>query len=46
MLVYSGLQGLAAFNGSFQNDKIHRVDVVKIFNINPPMTDSTGPVIC
>ena len=31
--VYSGLQRLAAFNGGFPNDKIHKV--VKIFNINP-----------
>ena len=30
--VYSGLQRLAAFNGGFQNDKMHKV--VKIFNIN------------
>ena len=31
--VYSGLQRLAAFNGGFQSDKIHKV--VKLFNINP-----------
>ena len=33
---YSGLQQI-------QNDKIHKV--AKIFNINSPATDSTGPVI-
>ena len=31
--VYTGLEWLAAFNGGFQNDKIH--NVAKIFNINP-----------
>ena len=35
--VYSSLQRLAAFNGGFQNDKIHKV--VKLFNINPCWPD-------
>ena len=32
-VVYSGLQRLAACNGGFKNEKIHKA--VKLFNINP-----------